>query len=214
MAVKGNNPILKNHFRKDWQRRVRVHFDQPGKKASRRNTRKEKAARVAPKPVDKLRPIVRCPTVKYNRRVRAGRGFSLAELKEANIPRKLARTIGISVDPRRQNLSEESLKVNVERLKAYQQRLILFPRNLKAPKKGEASAEEVKAVRDGDHVKFSNSALPINNKVVIQEEKLSENPSTENAYRTLRDARSEARLVGKREKRAKAKAEEEENKKK
>merc|ERR1712137_971942 len=67
MAVKGNNPILKNHFRKDWQRRVRVHFDQPGKKASRRNTRKEKAARVAPKPVDKLRPIVRCPTVKYNR---------------------------------------------------------------------------------------------------------------------------------------------------
>ncbi|KAM0689210.1 hypothetical protein Q7P36_011287 [Cladosporium allicinum] len=195
MAVKGNNPILKNHFRKDWQRRVRVHFDQPGKKASRRNTRKEKAARVAPKPVDKLRPIVRCPTVKYNRRVRAGRGFSLAELKEANIPRKLARTIGISVDPRRQNLSEESLKVN-------------------APKKGEASAEEVKAVRDGDHVKFSNSALPINNKVVIQEEKLSENPSTENAYRTLRDARSEARLIGKREKRAKAKAEEEENKKK
>jgi len=25
--------------------------------------------------------VVRCPTVKYNRRVRAGRGFSLAELK-------------------------------------------------------------------------------------------------------------------------------------
>ena len=31
---------------------------------------------------------------------------------------------------------------------------------------------------------------------------------TENAYRKLRDARSEARLVGVREKRAKAKAEE------
>ena len=43
--------------------------------------RQEKAAKVAPKPVDKLRPVVRCPTVKYNRRVRAGRGFSLAELK-------------------------------------------------------------------------------------------------------------------------------------
>lgn len=134
--------------------------------------------------------------------------------KAANIPRKLAPTIGISVDPRRQNLSEESLKANVERLKAYQQRLILFPRNAKAPKKGEASAEEVKAVKEGSNVRQARQAFPIDNKVVIQEAKLSENPSTENAYRTLRDARSEARLVGKREKRAKAKAEEEEAKKK
>lgn len=28
-----------------------------------------------------LRPIVRCPSLKYNRRVRAGRGFTLEELK-------------------------------------------------------------------------------------------------------------------------------------
>lgn len=53
----------------------------PGRKLRRRNARLQKAARVAPRPVDKLRPIVRCPTLKYNRRVRAGRGFSLAELK-------------------------------------------------------------------------------------------------------------------------------------
>ncbi|KAL1589250.1 hypothetical protein WHR41_02219 [Cladosporium halotolerans] len=214
MAIKHNQMIPHNHFRKDWQRRVRVHFDQPGKKASRRVHRQEKAAKVAPKPVDKLRPVVRCPSVKYNRRVRAGRGFSLAELKEANIPRKLARTIGISVDPRRQNLSEESLKANVERLKAYQQRLILFPRNSKAPKKGEASAEEAKAAKEGNNVRLTGQAFPIDNKVTVQEGKLSDYPSTENAYRTLRDARSEARLVGKREKRAKAKAEEEEAKKK
>merc|ERR1712080_636350 len=149
-----------------------------------------KAAKVAPKPGDKLRPVVRCPTVKYNRRVRAGRGFSLAELKEANIPRKLARTIGISVDPRRQNLSEEALK------------------------KGEASAEEAKAAKEGNNVRLTGQAFPIDNKVTVQEGKLSDYPSTENAYRTLRDARSEARLVGKREKRAKAKAEEEEAKKK
>lgn len=134
--------------------------------------------------------------------------------QEANIPRKLARTIGISVDPRRQNLSEESLKANVERLKAYQQRLILFPRNSKAPKKGEASAEEAKAAKEGNNVRLTGQAFPIDNKVTVQEGKLSDYPSTENAYRTLRDARSEARLVGKREKRAKAKAEEEEAKKK
>merc|ERR1712098_950319 len=135
MAIKHNQQIPHNHFRKDWQRRVRVHFDQPGRKLRRRNARLSKAAAVAPRPVDKLRPIVRCPTLKYNRRVRAGRGFTLTELKEAGIPRKLAPTIGISVDARRQNLSTESLAVNVERLKAYQARLILFPRKLGQPRR-------------------------------------------------------------------------------
>ncbi|KAJ8104612.1 hypothetical protein OPT61_g10664 [Boeremia exigua] len=52
-----------------------------GKKKSRRNARVAKAAQVAPRPVDLLRPVVRCPTIKYNRRVRPGRGFSLVELK-------------------------------------------------------------------------------------------------------------------------------------
>lgn len=68
-------------LRKDWQRRVKTHFDQAGKKKSRRTARQAKAAAVAPRPVDKLKPIVRCPTLKYNRRVRSGRGFTLAELK-------------------------------------------------------------------------------------------------------------------------------------
>ncbi|KAF3356912.1 hypothetical protein VdG1_03470 [Verticillium dahliae VDG1] len=96
MAIQGNQKLQSNHFRKDWQRRVRTHFDQPGKKLSRRHARQAKAAAVAPRPVDSLRPIVRCPTIKYNRKVRAGRGFSLAELKEAGIPRRFAQTIGIS----------------------------------------------------------------------------------------------------------------------
>ncbi|THZ89556.1 ribosomal protein L13e [Aureobasidium pullulans] len=206
MAIKHNQQIPHNHFRKDWQRRVRVHFDQAGKKKARRNARAAKAATVAPRPVDKLRPIVRCPTLKYNRRVRAGRGFSLAELK-------LAPTIGISVDPRRQNLSEESLAANVERLKAYRSRVILFPRNSKAPKKGDASADEVKAAKE-DFVKQANVTFPIENKAKIVEGKLSDYPGEENAYRKLRDVRSEARLAGVREKRAKTKAEEAANAKK
>ena len=63
---------------------------QPGRKLRRRNARLSKAAAVAPRPVDKLRPIVRCPTIKYNRRVRAGRGFTLTELKvgKSRISRK------------------------------------------------------------------------------------------------------------------------------
>ncbi|KAK7714484.1 60S ribosomal protein L13 [Botryosphaeria dothidea] len=197
------------HFRKDWQRYVRVHFDQAGKKKSRRDARQAKAAAVAPRPVDKLRPVVRCPTTKYNRRVRAGRGFSLAELKAAGIPRKLAPTIGISVDPRRQNLSEESLKANVERLQEYRKRLIVFPRRTgaKSAKKGDASAEEVKAVKSGENVKSVASTFPIVQEKGVTEGALSEYPATENAFRTLRVARSDARLVGVREKRAKAAAE-------
>ncbi|QIW94810.1 hypothetical protein AMS68_000328 [Peltaster fructicola] len=208
MAIKHNQQIQHNHFRKDWQRRVNVHFSQPGRKLRRRNARQEKVAKLAPRPVDKLRPVVRCPTIKYNRRVRAGRGFSLAELKEAGIPRKLAPTVGISVDPRRQNLSEESLKANVERLKAYKARLILFPRKTKAPKKGEASAEEVKAARDGENITASRKAFPITNKYAVETGKVADFESEENAYIKLRKARSDARLQGKREKRAKAKEEE------
>ncbi|PQE27238.1 60S ribosomal L13 protein [Rutstroemia sp. NJR-2017a WRK4] len=209
MAIKHNQQIPHNHFRKDWQRRVRVHFDQPGRKLRRRNARLAKTAAVAPRPIDKLKPIVRCPTIKYNRRVRAGRGFSLAELKEAGIPRKLAPTIGISVDSRRQNLSVESLKVNVDRLKSYRARLILFPRKLGQPKKGDASKEEVSSLKEtSSRIK---SALPI----TTTESGFSEisksdmpTPVEGGAYRKLRDARAEARNAGKREKRAKDAADE------
>jgi len=215
MAIKHNQQIQKNHFHKDWQRYVRCHFDQPGKKKSRRNARVAKAAKVAPRPVDKLRPVVRCPTIKYNRRVRPGRGFSLVELKAAGIPRKFARTIGISVDPRRQNLSEEGLKANVERLQEYRKRLILFPRRNGKTKSGDASAEDVKAAKSADNlVQSTAAALPIKNVIQLEEGPIGNYEATENAYRKLRDARSEARLVGVREKRAKAKAEEADSKKK
>jgi large subunit ribosomal protein L13e len=215
MAIKHNQQIQKNHFHKDWQRYVRVHFDQPGKKKSRRNARVAKAAKVAPRPVDKLRPVVRCPTIKYNRRVRPGRGFSLAELKAAGIPRKFARTIGISVDPRRQNLSEEGLKANVERLQEYRKRLILFPRRNGKTKQGDASAEDVKAAKSGDNlVSNTASVFPIKNVRELEEGPIGNYEATENAYRKLRDARSEARYVGAREKRAKAKADEADAKKK
>lgn len=154
---------------------------------------------------------MRCPTLKYNRRVRAGRGFSLAELKAAGIPRKQASTIGIAVDPRRQNLSEEGLKANVERLNAYKARLILFPRNAKTPKAGEAPASDAKAAKEAKYdgsVEFTKKAFPVVNDITVKEGKVADFESEPAAYRKLRDARSTARLAGKREKRAKAKAEE------
>lgn len=133
----------------------------------------------------------------------------------AGIPRKLAPTIGISVDPRRQNLSEESLKANVERLQEYRKRLILFPRRNGKTKNGDASAEDVKAAKKGDNtVQTTAQALPIVNKAVIEEASIGSVEATENAYRKLRELRAEQRYAGAREKRAKAKAEEAEAKKK
>lgn len=175
--------------------------------------------------------------MKYNRRVRAGRGFSLAELKvhplsyllfasltpttkEAGISRRYAPTVGIAVDPRRANLSVESLKVNVERLKEYQARLIVFPRKAGVHKRGDASKEDVSKAKSAD-AKVSKSlrrAQPVLNRHPrdgVAEIKKSELPKGEqDAYRRLREIRSEARLVGVREKRAKDKAEEAANAKK
>lgn len=100
------------------------------------------------------------------------------------------------------------MAANVERLKNYRSRVILFPRNSKKPTKGDASADEVKAAKEASHVKHINAALPVQNKVEIKEGKVSDYQSEGSVYRKLRDARSEARLVGVRAKRAAEKEEE------
>lgn len=210
MAIHKNYPIIRNHFKKHWQERVKNHFDQPGKKVSRRNHRAQRAAKLAPRPLDLLRPVVRAPTIKYNRKVRLGRGFSLEELKAAGIPKQYARTVGIAVDHRRQNRNVEAFEANVNRLKEYQAKLIVFPRQAGKPKKGDASDAEVKAAQQQ---LSANASFPISQAPVV--------PGTEavaqsdvSAYRTLRAARSEKKHHGMREKRAREKAEAEADKKK
>ena len=82
MAPKRNGVIPNAHFRKHWMRRVKTWFDQPGKKKTRRVRRLKKATAIAPRPAaGLLRPVVHCPTFKYNSRVRSGKGFTLEELK-------------------------------------------------------------------------------------------------------------------------------------
>ncbi|KAG0673547.1 60S ribosomal protein L13 [Kluyveromyces marxianus] len=198
-TISKNLPILKNHFRKHWQERVRVHFDQAGKKVSRRHARAAKAAKIAPRPLDLLRPVVRAPTVKYNRKVRAGRGFTLAEIKAAGLTAAYARTIGIAVDHRRQNRNQEIMDLNVQRLKEYQSKIIVFPRKGKAP--------------EAEQVLSAAASFPIVQPVTDSETRAVED-NGESAYRTLRLARSEKRYKGIREKRAKDKAEAEAEKKK
>mmetsp|Transcript_32270 Transcript_32270/g.54177 ORF Transcript_32270/g.54177 Transcript_32270/m.54177 type:complete len:217 (-) Transcript_32270:136-786(-) len=142
--VKGNFEIPHQHFKKDWQNRVRTWFNQPARKLRRRKARQAKAKAIFPRPTaGALRPVVHSQTVRYNMKVRSGRGFTLEELKEAGIPRKLAPTIGICVDHRRKNRSLEGLTANVQRLKAYKTNLVVFPRNAKKPKAGDSTAADL-----------------------------------------------------------------------
>jgi large subunit ribosomal protein L13e len=141
------------------------------------------------------------------------------DLQEAGIPKKLAPTVGIAVDHRRNNYSKESLVANVARLKEYKARLILFPRKSGQFKKLDSSADEVNAAKaafaaEGQGYATNIGALlPIKNATAeeaVTEIKRDDLPKGEEAaYRRLREARSEARYKGIREKRAKAKAEEE-----
>lgn len=79
--VKHNNIVPNVHLCKDWSLRVKTWFNQPGRKQTRRRLRAEKAAKTFPRPLRNLRPVVQCPTVRYNSKSRLGRGFTLAELK-------------------------------------------------------------------------------------------------------------------------------------
>merc|ERR1712107_920914 len=99
MPAKRNNIVPNQHFHKDWQNYVKTWFNQPARKIRRRQNRIAKAAKVAPRPLGKLRPVVSCPTYKYNLKQRAGRGFTLEEIKAAGLSKKFARTIGIARPP-------------------------------------------------------------------------------------------------------------------
>jgi len=202
MPAKRNQTVPNAHFHKDWQRYVKTWFNQPARKKRRRLARAAKAVRVFPRPVQgPLRPVVHPPTLKYNTKVRLGRGFTLEELKEAGVNKHLALSIGIAVDHRRRNKSDKSLKVNVQRLKEYKSKLVLFPRDHKKPKAGEASPTEKVEQQTG-------VVLPIKPRLLKQETvKLSQIDSKTSAYATLRKARTDARLIGVRAKRKKEKEE-------
>merc|ERR1712232_682198 len=123
---------------------MRTWFDQAGRKKRRANNRKEKAKQLFPRPLaGLLRPVVHPPTQRYNMKLRLGKGFTLDELREAKIPQKLARTIGIAVDHRRRNRCAESLQANVERLKLYKSKLLIFPK--KSGKKGVKAGDTPKS---------------------------------------------------------------------
>jgi len=204
--MKHNQVIANQHFRKDWARRVQTWFDQPADKQKRRTHRFAKAKRLAPRPVNLLRPVVRCPTIKYNMKVRAGRGFTLAELKEAKISRKTARGIGIAVDHRRENRSQEGFQANVDRLKRYTAKLVVFPRkSSKRLRRGDSTKEQRAAAVQV----LTKQVLPIEQaKAELQVRKITKEEAEDHVYARARKARTDAKLAGARQKRAADKAKE------
>jgi large subunit ribosomal protein L13e len=211
MAIKHNNQISNGHYRKYWQKYVKCWFNQPARAIRRRSKRAEKAKRTFPRPTaGLLRPVVHPPTQRYNYKVRLGRGFTLDELKAAGIPRKQALSIGISVDHRRKNRCTESLQTNVERLKTYKSKLLLFPLRQNKPKKGDATQAELESCVQNTH----KDIIPVVRKTLNDAARAVTAEEKEfSAFKTMRKSRADRKLKGKREVQLKAKEEAKKSKK-
>jgi large subunit ribosomal protein L13e len=124
--VAKNNRVPNDHLRKQWYHRVKTYFDDPARKKRRQAARALRAKKIAPRPIEgPLRPLVHCPTVRYNRRVRLGRGFTRSELLGAGLDPSRARFLGIAVDKFRVHSKDETLKAaNVARLQEFKSHIV------------------------------------------------------------------------------------------
>ncbi|VDP42039.1 unnamed protein product [Soboliphyme baturini] len=118
----------------------------------------------------------------------------------AGIPKRYAPTIGIAVDHRRTNKSLESLQINVQRLKEYQSRLIIFPFKAGKPRKGDSSAEECKLA-----TQLRTTVMPLKKPIhKVKARAITDEERKFEAYATVRHARADAKLVGYRQKKREA----------
>jgi large subunit ribosomal protein L13e len=204
--VKHNYQLPNAHFRKHWSRFVKSWFDQPANKKRRSQNRQAKAAAVFPRPVELLRPLVNGSTRRYSSKIRYGRGFSLQELAKAKISPAFARTVGIAVDHRRHDASEEKLQLNVQRLESYKSKLILFPRRADKPKKGDiadSTADKLKSASAGNQNTSKHVVEKPRRKVRQTPAKITKEMTATKIFRKLRQLRVNEKYKGKREKKAK-----------
>ena len=194
--VKHNNVIPNIHGKKKLLQssrgpiKAKLSLDQASKKKSRRLRRSAKAAAIAPRPLQLLRPAVHCQTQRYSSKTRLGRGFTLAELKAAGLTAAYARTVGIAVDARRTNRSVESLNANVARLNEYKSKLIVFPKRRGIVKAGDSSKEETAAAVVTAVAGISKPVSTLETRAITAEEK------EYKAFTTMRLARKESKVVG------------------
>ena len=199
--MKHNNQLASVHLRKHWQGRVKTWFNQPARKWRRHVNRVKKSKKLGLRPAQgSLKPAVSCPTRRYNFKLREGRGFTRAEILAAGLTPLYARAIGIALDKRRTNKSQEGLDRNKERLKEYLAHVIVIPMNKEKREKKGLSFE--------GHVQHKGKIMPISNKGVAEAPRLvTDEEKKFVAYQALRRARADARLFGRREKKRKEKEE-------
>jgi len=185
--VKHNNIIPNIHCGKKYAQssrgplKVKLALNQASRKKSRRLARATKAAALAPAPLQKLRPIVHCPTQRYSAKTRLGKGFTLEELKAAGLSPKYAMTIGIAVDFRRTNSAQESLDLNLARLNAYKSNLVIL-------KKGDDAS---------GLAQHKGTVQPIDRtKPALEVTAVTDEMKSFKAYTTMRVARAETRVAG------------------
>jgi large subunit ribosomal protein L13e len=183
--VSKNNVLPNIHCHKKYLQssrgplKVRIALNQASRKKARRVKRAAAAAAKAPAPVQKLRPVVHCQTQRYSAKVRFGKGFTFEELKAASLHPSYAMSVGIAVDHRRRNKSQESLDTNVARLEEYKKNLVVMG------KKDTTAATQ-----------FSGAIQPI---VVPEPTIVMENVAAHKdvtAFTTMRVARQETRVAG------------------
>lgn len=185
--VKHNNVVPNIHCNKKYLQssrgplKVKLALNQASRKKVRRLARAKKAAALAPAPIQKLRPVVHCQTQRYSAKTRLGKGFTLEELKAAGFSPKYAMSVGIAVDYRRSNKSQESLDLNVARLTAYKSNLVIL-------KKGEDASGLAQLKGTVQPIDYSKPALEIAD--VTDEMKAFK------AFTTMRVARQETRVAG------------------
>ncbi len=110
---------------------------------------------------------------------------------------KLARTIGIAVDKRRRNKNEVSLAANVERIKEYQSKLVVFPKSGKKAKQGDATKEQLANVAQNTH----KDIIPIKRaKMTVTARKITEADRKVSVFETLRKRHIDRKLEPKRAK--------------
>lgn len=133
--MKGNHILPNNHFRKT-SLKIKVHHDPETKLRIMEEKKLQKAKSMFPIPLRKLRPIVRCPSIKYNRNERLGRGFTPAECEKAGLDYRHARRLGIAVDLRRRDTNQETLEKNADRIKAYLSKITIYESVKEAKERG------------------------------------------------------------------------------
>jgi len=191
MAVHLNRVLPNAHFRKrkTWAKLAKTWFNQPARKVRRRSNRAAKAQAVAPRPVaGAVRPVVSCPTFRYNARQRLGRGFTKDEIVAAGMSLVQAQQLGVAIDKRRRNKSQENLQRNVQRLKEYRSKLVVLP------KSGNTDVEQVRGT----------SVMPVNPNPaanVVESAVISDADRKGSVYQAFHMAKANAKYAGKREKR-------------